>query len=106
MTYSCHVPCVRVKIKKVVAMIESRCGLLCSQCSFRESAGCPGCINTAKLFWGECRVKQCCEGRDFSHCGQCGEAPCETLTEFAFDKEHGDNGARIEQCKKWRGEEM
>ena len=23
---------------------ESRCGLLCSQCSFRESMGCKGCV--------------------------------------------------------------
>ena len=44
---------------------ESRCGLLCSQCSFRESMGCKGCVQIDKPFWGEsCPVKGCCEGRD------------------------------------------
>ena len=32
---------------------ESRCGLLCSQCSFRESMGCKGCVQIDKPFWGE-----------------------------------------------------
>lgn len=85
-------------------MIESRCGLLCSECSYRESTNCPGCVNTGTVFWGECRVKNCCESKQISHCGNCADFPCETLKEFSYDKEHGDNGARIEQCGKWSGE--
>ena len=43
-------------------MIDSRCGLLCSDCSFRETMGCKGCVNIDKPFWGDsCPVKSCCE---------------------------------------------
>lgn len=82
-------------------MIESRCGLLCNECSYRETANCPGCLNTEKVFWGECRVKNCCESKLKSHCGNCEDFPCETLKDFSYAKEHGDDGARIAQCKKW-----
>lgn len=82
-------------------MIESRCGLLCSQCSFRETMGCKGCVND-KPFWGnECPVKSCCEEKEQAHCGDCSEFVCSQLHSFAFDAENGDNGVRIEQCKKW-----
>jgi general stress protein 26 len=27
--------------------------------------------------------------------------PCDLLNEFAYDKDHGDNGKRIEVCKIW-----
>ena len=83
-------------------MIESRCGLLCSACDYREKMNCPGCVAMAKPFWGDaCAVKSCCESRQHDHCGQCGEFPCETLKEFSHAKEHGDNGKRIEQCRAW-----
>ena len=43
-------------------MIESRCGLRCSDCSFREAMGCKGCVNMEKPFWADsCPVKSCCE---------------------------------------------
>ena len=32
-------------------MIESRCGLLYSDCSFREAMGCKGCAQREKAFW-------------------------------------------------------
>jgi len=84
-------------------MIESRCGLLCSKCSFRETMGCKGCINMDKPFWGDfCFVKSCCEEKGKTHCGECGNFVCSALHNFAYDKEQGDNGKRIEQCKKWR----
>ncbi|MFZ7119525.1 MAG: DUF3795 domain-containing protein [Eubacteriaceae bacterium] len=82
-------------------MIESRCGLLCSKCKFRDVYTCPTCINTDKLYWGECEIKKCCESKNLTHCGECDEFPCSLLLEFSFNKEHGDNGSRIERCKKW-----
>ena len=86
-------------------MIESRCGILCGQCAYRESAGCKGCANVAKPFWGEiCPVKSCCEGKALAHCGQCPVFPCEALNAFAYDPKQGDNGLRLEQCRKWREE--
>jgi len=33
-------------------MVESRCGLLCSQCAYREQANCSGCIHMDEPFWG------------------------------------------------------
>ena len=87
-------------------MKESRCGLLCSQCAFRESMGCEGCVQIDKPFWGEsCPVKSCCEEKQLAHCGLCGSFPCRTLEGFAYDAEQGDNGLRLEQCRKWKAEE-
>lgn len=86
-------------------MIESRCGILCSQCEFQESMGCKGCMNIVKPFHGECPIKDCCEEKSLAYCGQCPSFPCELLTQFAYDPEHGDNGLRLEQCRKWRKED-
>ena len=86
-------------------MVESGCGLLCSQCAYRESTGCAGCVQIEKPFWGEsCPVKGCCGERGLSHCGQCPSMPCRLPTQFACDPQQGDGGARIEQCRKWREE--
>ncbi|MBS7527952.1 DUF3795 domain-containing protein [Fusibacter paucivorans] len=83
-------------------MIESRCGLLCSECSYREPMNCSGCTVMTKPFWGNaCAVKTCCEGKNLNHCGECSAFPCELLHQFAYDKEQGDDGKRIEQCKCW-----
>ena len=85
-------------------MCESRCGILCSQCSYKEQVGCKGCINIKKPFWGDsCPLKSCCENKAHKHCGMCKEFPCDLLKKFSYDKEQGDNGRRIEQCKKWTG---
>lgn len=83
-------------------MIESRCGVLCSACIYRESTGCVGCVTMAKPFWGECLVKTCCEGKGLSHCGECSSFPCDVLTGYAYEKEHGDDGKRIAQCACWK----
>ena len=84
-------------------MIESRCGLLCSACTYREQVGCPGCTAMEKPFWGEsCPVKSCCEGKQRQHCGSCDSFPCDKLKGFAYDKEQGDEGRRIEQCRRWQ----
>ena len=85
-------------------MVESRCGILCSTCEFRESMGCKGCVNITEPFHGQCPVKNCCEEKAHEHCGQCGSFSCKQLTDYAYDPEHGDNGLRLEQCRKWRGE--
>lgn len=87
-----------------VKMIESRCGLSCEECSYRELYKCGGCIQTqGNPFHGECPVAKCCQAREIVHCGKCPNIPCKLLTKYSHDSEHGDNpkGARIEQCKKW-----
>ena len=83
-------------------MIESRCGLLCEACGYRETTGCEGCVHIDKPFWGNaCPVKTCCEAKKLEHCGQCPVFPCELLVGFAYDKQQGDGGKRLEQCKNW-----
>jgi len=83
-------------------MIDSRCGLHCTGCGWKESHGCGGCIETnGHPFHGACPVAACCQDKGFVHCGECPEIPCALLTQFSYDKKHGDDGARIEQCKKW-----
>ena len=49
----------------------------------------------------------CCQEKGFLHCGECPDIPCELLTQYSCDPEHGDtpHGARIEQCKRWYAEE-
>lgn len=86
-------------------MIESRCGLRCSECEYREQMGCQGCTAIQKPFWGEsCPVKACCEGKSHAHCGQCADFSCALLHGFAYDKDQGDDGRRLEQCRQWRDE--
>lgn len=76
-------------------MVESRCGILCSECDYREQMNCKGCVHIDKPFWGEeCSLKSCCESLKHD--------PCDMLTQFAYDKEQGDDGKRIEQCRLWK----
>ena len=89
-------------------MIESRCGILCGECEYRDKMSCGGCVHIDKPFWAEslcggdsCPVKSCCEGKGLEHCGTCSDFPCDLLGQFAYDKEQGDDGKRIEQCRKW-----
>ena len=83
-------------------MVDSRCGLHCTGCEWKNSNNCGGCIKTnGNPFHGKCPVAACCQSKTFVHCGECSDIPCELLTAYSCDKEHGDNGARIEQCKKW-----
>jgi hypothetical protein len=87
-------------------MVESRCGLVCSECEYKkEPYNCGGCVATnGNPFYGECKVAACCQSKGFGHCGRCHDMPCEMLYFYSYlDKEHGDNppGARIEKLKKW-----
>ena len=83
-------------------MIESRCGILCSACEFKEQMGCAGCIHIKRPFWGECPVKACVETKTLAHCGECETFPCELAKQFAFDEKQGDNGKRLAQCHCWK----
>ena len=76
------------------------CGLDCGACSWRAKTNCLGCqARGGKTFWGECVLAKCCIEKHFAHCGKCEQFPCEQLKAFAFDKDHGDNGLRIENLK-------
>ena len=67
-----------VGLKEEKSAVESRCGLLCSACGYREQMNCAGCVHIEKPFWGDsCPVKACCEAKQHEHCGQCKEFPCD-----------------------------
>lgn len=85
-------------------IIDTRCGLSCAGCTYREKTGCGGCIATeGHPFHGECAVAVCCQSKGLLHCGLCSEFPCKLLHDYSYDPQHGDNpkGARIEQCREW-----
>ena len=108
--------------------VQSRCGLLCKWCTYRESHGCGGCVETnGNPFHGECPVAKCCQNKGYAHCGECGDIPvdcsfsdchdkgynnciecktttCSKLAAYSYaDAEHGDNppGSRIAVCRAW-----
>lgn len=83
-------------------MITTRCGLSCEGCSYIESCGCGECIKSdGNPFHGSCKVAQCCQEKGHVHFGECREFPCELLKGFSYDPEHGDQGERIEVCRRW-----
>ena len=82
-------------------MIDSRCGLHCTTCTYKEPCGCGGCIETnGHPFHGACPVAQCCQEKGFYHCGECPDFPCEMEasmgTDMGFDAE-----PRLKQCREW-----
>lgn len=86
-------------------MVESRCGLKCSECQYKTQMNCEGCIVISKPFWGDaCPIKQCCEQKKLQYCGDCKLFPCDLLNSFAYDEKQGDQGKRIEQCRLWKRE--
>ena len=84
--------------------IQSRCGILCSGCKYKEMFGCKGCVNIDRPFWGSCELKDCCEDKGYETCGECRKFPCDALKSFAYDPKEGDGGRRIDQCRSWAEE--
>jgi hypothetical protein len=85
-------------------IVDSRCGLHCGACVFKDEYHCGGCIETnGHPFHGECPVAVCCQNRGYVHCGECSEIPCAQLSLYSCDPEQGDNppGERIWVCKQW-----
>lgn len=86
-------------------MIDTCCGLCCASCSWKESAGCGGCIATkGHPFHGECPIAVCCLGKGHTHCGECEVIPCQNLFAYSYlDPVHGDKppGNRIQVCRNW-----
>ena len=86
-------------------MVESRCGIVCAECTFGKELNCAGCVAMIKPPWGEaCPVRDCCQQKGNQHCGVCMDFPCELLNSFAYHEEQGDDGKRIEQCRAWAKE--
>lgn len=86
--------------------VQSRCGLLCDGCAWRESHGCKGCVaSNGQPFYGACPVAACCQRKGYLHCGECPDTPCEKLHAYSCtDPEHGDQpaGARLAVLDSWK----
>lgn len=81
--------------------IETYCGLSCEKCEYKESQNCDGCVATeGKPFYGSCKVAECAIKKGKKFCGECEDFPCDLLKQYSFDPEQGDNGERIENCKR------
>ncbi len=79
---------------------DTYCGLSCSTCEYRDATGCKGCIASGgNPFHGKCEIAECAISRGKRFCGECENMPCEILNRYAFDKEHGDEGTRIENLQ-------
>jgi len=88
-----------------LCQFDSFCGLKCRECQFRAINDCRGCIaSDGKPFYGTCEVADCAISKQKRFCGECENFPCEILKKYSFDETHGDNGARIENCKKIKTE--
>lgn len=86
-------------------MFESRCGLICSECKYREIMKCEGCLVIKKPYWDKtCPIKKCVESKGLNHCGECSRFACKQLHEFAFDPATQDEGTRIETLTEWAEE--
>ena len=89
--------------------IDTRCGLCCKGCEYKESHSCGGCIETnGEPFHGKCHIAACCQVKGLLHCGECAVIPCAALYAYSYlDPEHGDKpqGARVEVCRRWAAED-
>lgn len=57
-------------------MVDTRCGLRCQTCEYKEPFHCKGCIETnGHPFHGECPVAICCQEKGYLHCGECPDIP-------------------------------
>lgn len=80
---------------------DTYCGLSCASCDCKEAMNCGGCIATeGNPFHGTCEVAECAKSRKKRFCGECEDFPCDLLKKYSFDNEHGDDGARIENCTR------
>lgn len=80
---------------------DTYCGLSCKNCEYREKTNCSGCIaSKGDPFHGEwkCEIAACAQSKNRRFCGECADFPCDTLKKYSNDPEHGDHGARIENC--------
>ena len=82
-------------------LIESFCGLKCTECEFKTENTCKGCaVSGGNPFHGTCELADCAISKKKNFCGECEQFPCEILKKHSFDGKYGDNGARIENCRK------
>ncbi len=81
--------------------IDSFCGKICDECEERNNKQCGGCMaSNGSPSLEACEIAECAKAKGKRFCGECEHIPCEIITRYAYDKERGDNGARIIRCKE------
>ena len=86
-------------MKEVI--IDTYCGLSCYECEYKQKCNCQGCKSTnGHPFHDQCELAQCAVSKGKRFCGECENFPCDLLKRFSFDVEHGDNGERINNCRR------
>ena len=80
----------------------SPCGIDCDACKFKTEQNCPGCrAHKGRPFWGVCdHLYDCTVQKSVSHCGQCGDFPCQALIDAHKSENPDGNGIEIETLKK------
>ena len=79
------------------------CGTYCETCEWKEKANCKGCkLQASNMFWGKCKIAICAIEKNFQHCGECIELPCQKLEDAFNNPEHGDNGERLKNLVNWK----
>ncbi|MFX1367154.1 MAG: DUF3795 domain-containing protein [Promethearchaeota archaeon] len=84
-------------------MIDTKlnpCGHYCDKCPSYLGTGepsCPGCMESnGTPWWGSCKVFNCSIKKDISHCGMCGQFPCDQLaSHYDPDNPQGQRNAVI-----------
>jgi len=57
----------------------SSCGIYCGKCkNYKQNMNCAGCRNEPELVW-DCPTRVCAAKREYLHCGECADFPCEEL---------------------------
>ncbi|MCY1151069.1 MAG: DUF3795 domain-containing protein [Sphaerochaetaceae bacterium] len=80
-----------------------KCGTYCLSCDWKDKMNCKGCKDSnANPFWGECEIAKCAIEKEYNHCGECQNLPCEKLTQAFNSKDHGDSGERLINLNYWR----
>jgi len=78
------------------------CGTYCGTCDWKEKMNCKGCKKCeGSPFWGKCKIALCAIEKGYTHCGECKDVPCGMLNDAFNNKEHSDNGERLQNLINW-----
>ena len=80
----------------------SICGLECYGCEYKDQLNCHGCRESkGNMSYGVCEIAKCATEKELDNCALCESFPCETLNNYSYDPEHGDNGERIRNLEQY-----
>ncbi len=76
------------------------CGVDCSVCGDYLDGKCPSCRESDWSGSDICLPVKCCVDKGISLCGQCGEFPCQMMSEFYQESDsHRQAGLRMSRMR-------